>query len=89
MGACRELIEGSNEEDRQLGRAGAVVPIANPDQTAAAAIGLLSDPQRWQACREAGIRRVERYYTQSRMFREYRKLYRHCLEKDTPRRRRA
>ena len=79
VGACAELIEGSSPEDRALGQAGAVVPIANPDETAAAAIALLSDPQRWQAASRAAIARVERYYDQKRMFDEYRQLYHQCL----------
>jgi len=80
VGACAELIEGSSPEDRALGQAGAVVPIANPDETAAAAIALLGDPQRWQAASQAAIARVERYYDQKRMFDEYRQLYHQCLE---------
>ncbi len=79
VGACAELIEGNGDEDRAIGTAGAVVPIANPDETAAAAIALLDDPQRWQAASRAAITRVERYYDQRRMFDEYRQLYRQCL----------
>ncbi len=80
VGACRELIEGASEADRALGAAGAVVPIASPEETAAAAIGLLSDPARWRAARDAAIARVEHYYGQQRMFEAYRELYRRHLQ---------
>ncbi|HHH12598.1 MAG TPA: DUF3492 domain-containing protein [Thiolapillus brandeum] len=79
VGACRDLIEGGIPEDRAIGRAGAVVSIANPEETAAAAIALLGDVERWQAARAAGMERVERYYTQPQMYQHYLELYRHCM----------
>jgi len=80
VGSCRELIEGSGEEDRALGTAGAVVPIANPPATARAAYSLLSDSRRWHAAREAAIARVERYYTDNRVLDRYRDLYQRAKE---------
>ena len=80
VGSCRELIEGSSEEDRALGHSGAVVPIANPEETARAALMLLTDGERWRAAQQAGFERVERYYTQKTMFARYRKLYQTTLE---------
>ncbi len=79
VGSCRELIEGSNEEDRALGVSGAVVPIADPEQTAQAAIKLLSDEDAWHAAQAAGIKRVEKYYQQRDMFARYRKIYTQAL----------
>ena len=75
VGACRELIEGRDAEDRALGSAGAVVPIADPHALAQAALGLLSDAGRWHAAQQAGIRRVERYYRQARVLDSYRTIY--------------
>ncbi len=88
VGACHDLIEGGTAEDRSLGRAGAVVSIANPEETAAHAISLLTDPERWRAARDAGIRRVERYYTQPQMYAAYLELYNHCMKRGTDRERR-
>jgi glycosyltransferase involved in cell wall biosynthesis len=76
VGACRELIEGRTPPDRSLGVAGTVVPIADPEATARAALALLRDPARWSAARDAGIRRVERCYTQAHVIDAYKKLYR-------------
>jgi glycosyltransferase involved in cell wall biosynthesis len=76
VGACRELVEGRTAADRMLGAAGAVVPIANPQATARAALALLRDPARWRAAQEAAIRRVEAHYTQEQMIDAYRQVYR-------------
>ena len=75
VGACREIIEGDAPEDRALGSAGAVVPIADPAATAQAALSLLLDGDRWLAAQRAGIARVERSYRQERMFDSYRGVY--------------
>jgi glycosyltransferase involved in cell wall biosynthesis len=75
VGSCREIIEGASAEDRALGSAGAVVSIANPDATAQAAVALLKDPVRWHSAQQAGIQRVERFYTQRSMLANYRRTY--------------
>jgi polysaccharide biosynthesis protein PelF len=79
VGACRELIEGSATNGREFGHAGRIVPIADPDAIAAAALELLSDPQQWHAAQQAGIQRVERYYRQEQVIAEYRGLYREAM----------
>ena len=43
VGSCSELIYGDTEEDRAIGAAGAVVPIANPAAFAEAVIPFLTD----------------------------------------------
>ena len=82
VGSCRQLIYGLDEEDMALGAAGAVVGIAEPQALAHAAVELLSDPQRWHAAQQAGIARVERYYTQDMMFAKYRTLYQQAIDAD-------
>lgn len=76
VGACREMIEGRTPEDRALGAAGAVVPIADPEATAEAAIALLTNEVAWRAARAAGVARVERYYTRAAVFKRYREIHR-------------
>jgi glycosyltransferase involved in cell wall biosynthesis len=80
VGSCRELIEGRLPEDRDIGPAGAVVPIASPEQTAAAIVNLLRDPHGWARARYAGLERVQRYYTREQMFDAYRGVYGTALE---------
>ncbi|MBL8385798.1 MAG: GT4 family glycosyltransferase PelF [Burkholderiales bacterium] len=75
VGSCRQLVHGLGAEDEALGAAGAVVRIADAPALAEAALGLLGDPARWRAAQAAGIARVERFYTQERMFDQYRALY--------------
>jgi glycosyltransferase involved in cell wall biosynthesis len=74
--ACRALVDGRDGADRALGSAGAIVPVADPERLADAMLALLCHPERWRAAQQAGIARVERYYAQARMVREYRALYR-------------
>jgi polysaccharide biosynthesis protein PelF len=81
VGACRQLIEGLDGEDAALGAAGKVVGIADPEALAAAAAQLLGSAQAWSAAQAAGIARVERYYSQERLFAQYREIYRRILER--------
>jgi glycosyltransferase involved in cell wall biosynthesis len=80
VGSCRELIEGRLPEDRALGAAGAVVPIAAPLEASAAMVKLLKDKDAWWKAREAGLQRVRTYYTRAQMFASYRALYQTALE---------
>jgi len=80
VGACRQLVEGGDDEDRALGSAGGVVPINNPQALADACSRLLGDRAAWDHARDAAVRRVETYYTQPGMFERYGALYREGLE---------
>lgn len=80
VGSCRELIEGATDEDRQLGKAGEVIPIADPQATARAIQQLLQDPQRWRQAQAVGEQRVARRYGDELMFNRYREVYRVAME---------
>ena len=82
VGSCRQLVEGLDEEDRALGPSGAVVPIAEPQQLADAALRLLGDTAAWQAASRAAVARVERYYTDTLMFDRYRQVYEGALARN-------
>lgn len=75
VGACRQLITGYGTEDVAIGSAGGVVGINNPQALATEALRLLNNPQEWKQARQAAITRVERLYTQKRMFDSYHELY--------------
>jgi len=83
VGSCRQLIEGLEPEDRALGAAGAVVPIANAQALADAIIPLLADDARWQEASRAAIARVERYYTETSMIERYRTVYHDALTRSS------
>lgn len=80
VGSCREMIEGGSAEDRDLGSAGEVVAIADPQATARAILQLLRNPARWQAAQAVGLERVGRYYGEALMLERYRRLYRDAME---------
>jgi len=75
VGACRELVEGGADADRELGPAGAIVPRSDPGATARAALELLRDPDRWRSAQRAAVRRAETYYTQRQTIEAYRRIY--------------
>jgi glycosyltransferase involved in cell wall biosynthesis len=79
VGSCRQLIEGLTPEDKALGHSGAVVSIADPQALADASLALIGDHAAWHAASQAGIARVERYYTDDLMFGSYRKVYEKAL----------
>jgi polysaccharide biosynthesis protein PelF len=78
VGACRQLVYGGEPQDAALGAAGRIVGIADPQAFAAAALELL-EPAAWRAAQAAGIARVERFYSQERLFAAYRELYTRAL----------
>jgi glycosyltransferase involved in cell wall biosynthesis len=79
VGSCMQLVYGADAADRALGASGRVVGIANPPALADAALELLTSPDAWNAAAQAGIRRVEAYYSQERMFGSYREIYERAL----------
>ncbi|MGC8703054.1 MAG: GT4 family glycosyltransferase PelF [Thiomonas sp.] len=85
VGSCRQLIYGLGAEDEALGASGAVVGIADAQALGEACAELLGDPVRWQAASQAGIARVERYYTQPIMFDKYRAVYDDALQRSAGR----
>ena len=75
VGSCSELVHGVAPEDRAIGSAGDVVPIASPGQLADAIIELLTDQEKWRAASKAAITRVEKYYDEKDMLARYRDIY--------------
>jgi glycosyltransferase involved in cell wall biosynthesis len=75
VGACREMIEGRNEEDRAIGPSGIVVPPGNPGELARAVASLGSDPEGARRMSRSAIERVERYYDENLGWQRYREIY--------------
>jgi glycosyltransferase involved in cell wall biosynthesis len=75
VGACREMIEGRDAADRELGPSGFVTRVATPKETAAALVRLASDPTLRRRMGESGRRRVAAYYQRRDMLASYRALY--------------
>jgi len=83
VGSCRQLIHGQGADDEALGAAGRIVGIADPQALADAALDLLGNADAWTAAQQAGIARVERYYSDRRMFDSYREVYTQALSRET------
>ena len=79
VGSCRELVEGRTDEDRALGSAGSIVPIANPRALAEAAAELLQDEARWYQAQQSAIARVELLYGEQTFLDNYKQLYHKVL----------
>lgn len=75
VGSCAELIYGIDEDDRALGQAGAIAPIANPEALARASIELLSSEEQWHLASRSAVARVERYYSDIDMIARYQQAY--------------
>jgi glycosyltransferase involved in cell wall biosynthesis len=80
VGSCRQLIYGGlNEEDINIGKAGEVVPIANPEKLANAYIELLTDEEKWNAYQKSALTRVNKFYRKEQFLDNYRKIYKEVL----------
>jgi glycosyltransferase involved in cell wall biosynthesis len=75
VGACREMVEGREGADREIGPSGFVTRVASPKETAAALVRLARDPKLRRRMGEAGRRRVAAYYQRRDMLASYRALY--------------
>ncbi len=81
VGACRELIEGGTDDDRGLGKAGAIVNIADSESLADAIAGFFANADYWQQACFSAEKRVSKYYSQDALFESYRKIYRAAVER--------
>jgi glycosyltransferase involved in cell wall biosynthesis len=76
VGACSELVDGMDAEDRAIGPGGLITPMGDAGATAAALIRVLSDAALRRRMSEAGARRADRYYGEAAMLDRYREIYR-------------
>ncbi|MFH2202690.1 MAG: GT4 family glycosyltransferase PelF [Elusimicrobiota bacterium] len=75
VGACREMLEGREGDDRLLGPSGLLTGVAHPEETADAVVKLLDDPELWSAMSEAGRSRVAHFYDQDDLISKYLNIY--------------
>jgi glycosyltransferase involved in cell wall biosynthesis len=82
VGSCRQLIYGGIDKyDISLGKAGEVVPIANPTELAKAYIRILKDRNIWDRYSQTALKRVKKYYSMEKFLNSYRDIYREALLK--------
>jgi polysaccharide biosynthesis protein PelF len=75
VGACREMLEGRLPDDKRIGASGLLTGVAHPEETAAAILRLLSEPQVWNSMSEAGRTRAMKLYDQNDLISRYLNLY--------------
>jgi glycosyltransferase involved in cell wall biosynthesis len=76
VGSCSDLIYGAlDDEDKEIGEAGAVTTIANPSALAENYIKFLSDENLWKKAQKNGLLRVEKYYQDHFFLDNYKNLY--------------
>ncbi len=75
VGACREMLEGRDPEDKKLGPSGIVTKVASPESTAAALVKLARDRELLRRMGAAGKARVASSYTKTSMIDGYRAMY--------------
>ncbi len=76
VGSCRELLEGRTVADQALGPSGIVTKVADPAETGAAIIKILTSPILRQRMSRAGIERVKTFYKESDLNERYLNIYR-------------
>ncbi len=75
VGACREIIEGTEDESPSLGLGGIVTPLASPAATADAIYTLLSDTVLYNKASKVIAERMKQYYDEAIQQQAYRNLY--------------
>ncbi len=75
VGACREVIDGRADEVPVLGSGGRITRLAAPEDTAAAMVELLQNPELRLACGAALRSRVSQYYQAGVLRSAYLDLY--------------
>ena len=73
VGDCRELLEGTKEDE--LGPAGYIVPIMDNEAMADAMVYAIRHPKELEEMGRVGKERVKRYYQKEAFLEKYRDLY--------------
>ena len=79
VGSCREIIEGETARDKAFGKAGEVVSIASPSETAKQIVTILQNDEKWYQYQSSGLKRVKAFYDESNMFERYDTLYKDTM----------
>lgn len=79
VGACRQLVLGEGMQGDSCGAAGAVVGMADAHGLAHEALDLLLNEKKWFSAQQAGMKRVETFYTETEMLERYRFIYTQAL----------
>ncbi|MGE4552725.1 MAG: GT4 family glycosyltransferase PelF [Desulfovibrionaceae bacterium] len=79
VGACCELLHGRTPEDEAIGPSGYITRPAEPMDTAQGILTILSNPELRRRMSLNGRERVERFYAEADLIRQYEALYHECM----------
>ncbi len=75
VGSCRELIYGMSKEDRELGKAGEIVPFGKPDLLGDAIYSIVSSPNVLKQMGQVSRQRAKTYYREDITVKNYLRSY--------------
>jgi len=81
VGACHEMLFGTSSEKPNLGQAGIVCPLSDPNATASAIQKLLIDKDFYDQCSKNIKKRVEKYYNKEALDKKYKEIYATYIKK--------
>lgn len=85
VGSCRELIEGTSDENPKLGIGGVIVPLSNYEAIAQSMLMLFTDKVFYNQCAQTMKRRVDTYYRSELQHKRYSKIYRELITEGSKR----
>lgn len=75
VGACSEMLNGRDAEDKLIGPSGLLTRVAAPGETADAILKLIEDKEMAHEFGESGKQRVREYYDQDDLLSKYLNVY--------------
>lgn len=80
VGSCKDLIHGAlDDHDRAIGSAGAITPIAAPQELAKYYVAFLTQEAAWKQAQQNALARVKHYYQEKQFLEQYNALYQRIL----------
>jgi len=79
VGSCRELIYGMSAEDRELGKAGEVVPFGKPEELAQAIYSVVNNSEIYEQMGKTAKLRAKEYYREDITVKNYLKAYNNLM----------
>lgn len=84
VGACQEILLGTNQETEEEQTGGVITPLANPQAVAKGIEKLLTNQEFYQQCSRVIAKRVEKYYNEKAQDELYNQLYLSLIDSNKP-----
>ncbi|MEM1282896.1 MAG: GT4 family glycosyltransferase PelF [Chlamydiota bacterium] len=80
VGCCSEYAWGRSDEDPNLGEAGIICPLANPQKVAEGIIKMMRDKNYYEECGKVLKERIIQFYSYESFVKNYKELYDEMVE---------